>query len=83
MKTVIHENPTGKGVKYIWENVQVEVTNDMDEESKSAFIDKLGSFDVIAKSLYNVRHAKVPPAPRDQLEFDTTCLLYTSPSPRD
>ena len=51
MKNVIHENPTGKGVKYIWEDVQVEVTNDMDKESKSTFIGKLGSFESKASML--------------------------------
>ena len=51
--------------------IKTEITNNTDEE----FIDTLGNFDVWCncyKSLYNVRHSKVPPSPKDQLEFDTT-----------
>ena len=42
------------------------------KEERSQFLVSMGSYNNLAKSLYNVQHSFVPENPKDQLELDTT-----------
>ena len=71
MKQKINDNPVRIGVYDTWQTVQNNITKDLSDDAKAAFIEKLGKFENISKSLYNVKRSSIPPAPKDVLEFDT------------
>ena len=72
MKEEIMKNPAKVSVFDTWQTVQEEMTRGKSEDCKDAFLEKLGKFEDIAKSLYNIKRASFPSAPKDILDFDTT-----------
>jgi len=57
----ILKNPVKVCVFYTWQTVQNDMIRTVSHETKVLFLDKLGKFEDIAKSLYNIKRASILP----------------------